>query len=329
MKQFLVVGVDVSKTTLDFCFKPSGSRLTQPNNLTGFRLWMKELKGLVNDVTIVMIVMEHTGRYSRRFESFLKKKGIDYCKVPALEIKRSIGMTRGKNDQVDAQRIAEYGWLRRENLQADKPCEAGVQRLRELLSVRAKFVSHRSGYICRLKEMRSAEDFDKKDPVIVMQQKLIATLSANIKAIEKQIQELINSLPDIQQTAQLLKSIKGIGHIIAAYMIACTNNFRRFSNARKFNCYAGLAPFKRESGTSIRGRAHVSHLANKEAKTLLNLAATCAIRFDKELKTYYQKRVSEGMKKMSCINIIRSKIVARMFAVVKRQTPYVNLRVAA
>jgi len=106
------------------------------------------------------------------------------------------------------------------------------------------------------------------------------------------------------------------------FTFGCTNNFKRFSNARQFNCYSGLAPFKHQSGTSINGRAHVSHLANKEAKTLLNLGASVAIRFNPEMKEYYQKRVAEGKRKMSCLNIIRSKIVARMFAVVKRQTPY-------
>ncbi|MBK6828252.1 MAG: transposase [Chitinophagaceae bacterium] len=50
-----------------------------------------------------------------------------------------------------------------------------------------------------------------------------------------------------------------------------------------------MAPFKHESGTSIRGRSRVSHLANKEIKTVLNLAAFCAIRFNQELKIYYEK----------------------------------------
>jgi hypothetical protein len=59
------------------------------------------------------------------------------------------------------------------------------------------------------------------------------------------------------------------------------------------------------------------------------MAACCSIRHDKELKKYYQKRVSEGMKKMSCLNIIRAKIVSRIFAVAKRQTPFVTLPMAA
>ena len=119
------------------------------------------------------------------------------------------------------------------------------------------------------------------------------------------------------------------GQILQRLKPLFQENFERFGNARKFNCYAGLAPFKHESGSSIKGRSRVSHLANKEAKALLNLAASCAIRCDQELKHYYQKRVSEGKRKMSCLNIIRSKLVARMFAVIKRQTPYQEYRIAA
>lgn len=329
MKQFLVVGVDVSKSTLDVCFKPSGALMLIDNNLNGFKSWYKELMKQLPAETAVMVIMEHTGGYSSRFESFLRNKCIDYCKIAALQIKRSLGMIRGKNDRVDAQRIAEYGWLRREILRADEPCLEGIERLRQLLSLRSKLVRDRSGYICRVKEVRTTADYTKKDPLLRIQEKLIATLTLNIKMVEQQIDDLINEHSELTHTRELLRSIKGVGKIIAAYMISCTNNFKRFSNARKFNCYAGLAPFKNESGTSIKGRARVSHLANKEAKTLLNLAASCAIRCDKELKGYYNKRVAEGMKKMSCLNIIRSKIVSRIFAVAKRQTPFVELTLAA
>ena len=329
MKQFLVVGVDVSKATLDICFKPSGVIMHIGNSSNGFKDWHKELKRWLQPETTLMVIMEHTGGYSARFESFLRNKCIDYCKLPALQIKRSLGMTRGKNDKVDAQRIAEYGWLRREILRADEPCLEGIERLKQLLSLRSKLVRDRSGYVCRVKEMKTTADYNKKDPLLHMQEKLIVTLTLHIKMAEQQIDNLLHEYSVLKRTSDLLRSIKGVGKIIAAYMICCTNNFKRFTNARKFNCYAGLAPFKNESGTSIKGRARVSHLANKEAKALLNLAASCAIRYDKELKGYYSKRVAEGMRKMSCLNIIRSKIVSRIFAVAKRQTPFVELSVAA
>ncbi len=326
--EHLVIGVDISKATLDICFKPFSLTIQVDNNLKGFRQWYSQLKQLSKSKK-VMVVMEHTGSYSCRFENFLRNKAIDYCKVPALQIKRSLGMVRGKSDTVDAQRIAEYGWLRREQLKADEPIGESIERLKLLLSLRSKMVRDRSGYLCRLKDMQAAYDCSKSDPVIKTQQKLITLLTVEITHVEKQIQELINSDSSLKQNYELIRTIKGVGHIIAAFMISCTHNFKRFSKARKFNCYAGLAPFKRESGTSIRARSGVSQMANKEAKSLLNLAASCAIRYDKELKKYYQKRVSEGMRKMSCLNIIRSKIVSRIFAVAKRQTPYVNLSLAA
>lgn len=329
MKEFLVVGVDVAKASLDLCSKPGGETMHIGNDQSGFKSWYKQLKRVKGLKTKVIVVMEHTGSYSARFERFLTSKSIGYCKIPALQIKRSIGMTRGKNDKIDAIRIAEYGWLRKEQLNPDEPGNENMQRLKSLLSLRSKMVRDRTGYKCRLKEIKTAKDYGKSDPIIRIHERIMATLTAELKSVEKQIRDLINSHLDLKQTSELIRSVKGVGEIVAAYMICCTNNFKRFTKARKFNCYAGLAPFKYQSGTSIKGKTKVSHLANKEMKSILTMAACCSIRHDKELKKYYQKRVSEGMKKMSCLNIIRAKIVSRIFAVAKRQTPFVTLPLAA
>jgi transposase len=329
MKELIIVGVDVSKFTLDICFKPSGVIIKVTNNQVGFKQWSSKCKQLLQGGFEILVVMEHTGRYSLSFESFLRSKCIRYCKIPALHIKRSLGIIRGKNDKVDAQRIADYGWLRRETLTPDKPPVRGVEQLRQLLSLRSKLIRDRSGYICRLKEIKATSHYSKNDVVIRLQEKMIATLNNHIKMLEIQINAVIEAYDVLKKTAALLKTIKGVGDIVATYMIVCTDNFQRFRNARKFNCYAGLAPFRYESGISIRSRSRVSHLANKEAKTLLNLAACCSIRSDNELRQYYDKRLTEGKTRMACLNIIRSKLVARMFAVIKRQTPYQELPLAA
>lgn len=60
-------------------------------------------------------------------------------------------------------------------------------------------------------------------------------------------------------------------------------------------------------------------------KRLLHLSAMIASHSDNELRNYYQKRLDEGKHRMEVLNIIRNKIVARVFAVVKRGTPYVEL----
>jgi transposase len=147
-------------------------------------------------------------------------------------------------------------------------------------------------------------------------------LTEDIKELEAAIKSIINQSEAVRDNYNLLISIKGVGFITAAYMIAYTDNFQKFSRSRQFSCYAGVVPFEHSSGTSIRGKSRVSHYANKKAKCLLNLAASVAIQHNKELKQYYQRRVAEGKSKMSTLNIIRNKLVDRMFAVVKRQTAY-------
>lgn len=329
MQQTLIIGVDISKSTLDICTRPSGQAQRINNDVAGFKQWYRQVKCLCLNQQTILVVMEHTGHYSFRFEKFLRSKGIGYCKIPALQIKRSLGVTRGKTDRLDAARIAEYGWLRRDILTADAEVQQEILQLEMLMSLRHKMVKDRSGYMSRLKAMKDTGTCSASDCVVKMQQDVIKMLSKQIKAVEDQIKKLISSHVQLSNTCKLLRSIKGVGLIVAAYMMSCTRNFTRFNSFRKFNCYAGLAPFKHESGSSIRGRSRISHLANKRAKTLLNLAASCSIRCDQEMKQYYQKRVAEGKRKMSCLNIIRSKIVSRMFAVIKRQTPYQPLPIAA
>ena len=101
--------------------------------------------------------------------------------------------------------------------------------------------------------------------------------------------------------------------------------FTSFTDARKLACYAGVAPFEYSSGKSIRGRSKVSHLANKKLKALLSLATLNAKRKDKELQLYYQRKISEGKNGMLVMNALRNKLIHRIFATVKRGTPYVPL----
>ncbi|HEV8508144.1 MAG TPA: IS110 family transposase [Chitinophagaceae bacterium] len=135
---------------------------------------------------------------------------------------------------------------------------------------------------------------------------------------------IIKHQPALNQNFLLLQSIKGVGKILALTIIIKTNNFNRFINARKFACFCGTAPFDHSSGTSIRKKTRVSHLADKQMKTLLDLSAKSAIQYDKELREYYLKRIQNGKSKMSTINVVRNKILYQMFAVVKRQTPFIE-----
>lgn len=326
MKQTTIIGVDVSKKTLDIFVRPCNLHVQIENSIIGLKKWFKQLCSEI-DITETFLLMEHTGSYSLRLEKFLLDQGVRFCKVPALQIKRSMGVARGKSDKVDAARIAEYGWLRRDSLVTEEPTSDDIRALQEYLSLRRKMVKDRAGYLTMIKESKSSDSLNKFSAS--MQKSIVRQLTTAIRKLEEEIMKLIKSSPDLNKNFLLLSSVKGVGFVVACQMICTTNNFKRFKNARKFNCYAGLAPFKYESGTSIRSKSRVSHLANKAMKMLLNMSAFCALRYDPELKVYYERRVNEGASKMKVVNIIRSKLVGRMFAIIKRQTPYQILDIAA
>jgi transposase len=324
MQNFIFIGTDVSKLTLDHGVHTSMVHQKLPNNSEGFKSWLKWALQFGSKEQL-WVVMEHTGYYSYQFEVFLQGHQIRYTKVAAIEIKRSVGLVRGKSDKIDALLISRYGWMNQDRLKPQQLSAAVITELKDLVSLRDKLVRDRSGYKARMKEQAATRKYAKSHIQTKIQAQMIKELTANIKEVEAAIKKLIKEDEALLSNCNLLVSIKAVGFVTAIYMLAYTENFRKFLNSRKFSCYAGLAPFEHTSGTSLRGKKRVSHYANKKAKCLLNLAASVAIQHNPEMKAYYIKRVNEGKSKMGTLNIIRHKLIDRMFAVVKRGTPYTEI----
>ena len=153
---------------------------------------------------------------------------------------------------------------------------------------------------------------------------VIKTLNKQLALLDEQLAELVASDEKISRQMELLKSVDGIGDRIALYMVAVTMGFKRFENPRQFFCYAGLAPFKYTSGKSIHSKSKVSQRANKHIKALLHLAAVSAATHmkDSEYKRYYERKTDEGKHPMLVLNVVRAKLVSRMFAVIRRDSEY-------
>ena len=322
MKVQHIIGADLSKKSIDFAIHALNSYLKIENSISGFILMLGWLKQQKIKPSKVMIVMEHTGLYSYHLEEFLHQHQISFTKVSALAIKRSLGLIRGKSDKIDAQRIARYGFEKRDMLIAQTRPDKSLQRLQMLHSTRERLVRNKSAMTCALKEYQAI--LKQEDLIIESHFKLIKELDEHIEAMDQQIKEIVTEQNAIKENFQLLTSVKGVGKVLAVAAIVKTGNFTRFTKARKFSCHSGTAPFEYSSGTSIRGKTRVSHLADKEMKTLLDLAAKSAIQHDKEIRDYYLRRIEEGKSKRSTRNIVRNKILYRMFAVIKRRTPFVE-----
>jgi transposase len=320
------LGVDVSKETLDAHLYVAKAHEKFANNIKGFKSMIKWAKETAKvNVNELLVCFEHTGIYGMQLAEFLEKEKFFFSMVPALEIKRSLGIVRGKDDKVDAKRIASYAHLRRETMKQTKLPSFILRKLKLLLSLRENMVVQRAGYQVKLKDIRRVYKKSELEVVINTQESMIKELSAGIKKVEAEIKCLIKSDPEVEQIYKLITSIKGVGLVVAVNFIVTTQCFTLFENSRKLACYCGVAPFKKQSGTSLRSNARVSHFANKKLKTLLNLAASSAIGSDSELRSYYQRRIDEGKGRMSTLNIVRNKLLHRIFAVVNRGTPYVEI----
>src|SRR5258708_20056974 len=209
MKITHIVGIDVSKCTLDYHHYSSlGASQTITNNSKGYKTLLRWLKiNVSKDKKAIMIVMEHTGYYSYQLEQFLFKSQVSYCKKPALDIKRSCGMVRGKSDKADAKMISKYGWMRKEELTASTPVNDTQLELQQLMAHRDKLVADRASYQSRLKEL-TAQLADKLvTPIIKSSQNILDVLSVEVKQTKAAIETLIQKNKPFNTNYLLAKSI--------------------------------------------------------------------------------------------------------------------------
>ena len=267
--------------------------------------------------------MENTGVYSFELNFFLHEKGIWQSMENALQIKRSMGVVRGKTDKADSKIIAMYAYRFIDKLKPYVLPTSTLLRLRALFAQRERLVGMHSQLLVASQSIKGYPKELVKD-IQDQNEMLLKNLTVQIKGIDKSIKECLQEDKDLQRKSKLIQSVPGIGQQTAAYLLIVSQGMKGFTSARQFACYSGCAPFAHQSGASIRGKTKVSQFADKSMKTLLDLSAKSAIQYDKELREYYLRRTANGKSKMSTINIVRNKILYRMFAVVKRQTPFVE-----
>ncbi|MFY0714971.1 IS110 family transposase [Seonamhaeicola sp. NFXS20] len=319
-----VIGIDVSKNTIDVCIHNSQSFSQFKNTKKGLVRFFEWVKQNVDNHMSILFVFEHTGMYSHLLTVFLNDKKCHYLIASGLDIKRSMGITRGKDDVIDAKRIALYGHRLKDEIKPSKKRDDSITKLKSLMSLKTKLIKQRASYKATLREQKSIYKIKDFKTIFCVQEKMIHYITKQIKNIETEILEIIKQDDKLKHNLTLALSIKGIGLQMATTMIIATDNFQKFENWRKFASYCGIAPFPYQSGTSIKGRSKVSQLANKKIKALIHMCAINAIQHNPEMKIYYEKRLELGKNKMSTINIIRNKLIARIFAVIRRQTPYVD-----
>jgi transposase len=322
------IGVDVSKLTLDIsvlCGDANNKKTVYykiDNTEKSISQFVKKtLSGY--ELKQILFCFEDTGIYSLPLSYYLSANELSYWKVPSLEIKRSKGISRGKDDKIDSKDIAFYAYTQLHKFRPSSIPTKAIQQLKLLFAEREKALKSLSAF----EKTSENKDFMSKEVFKVVSSvntRVINELKKAIKSIEDEMFTIVESEEKLSQQYELITSIPGIGRQTAIYLIIATKGFEAFENWRQLACYAGVAPFPYQSGTSILRQNKVHPFADKKLKSLLNMCAICAVRYDKELKTYYERKVAEGKAKMLVINNVRCKLLARVFAVINRKTIFIN-----
>jgi transposase len=322
MKKFYV-GIDVSKEKLDFCLYFESNVLKEeflPNNsrelLKEFKRWEKEF---CQPKESWIICAEYTGMYTYPLSCACEEFGVDLWLENPAQIKYRSGVQRGKNDKMDARKIAVYAERFISEMQLYSIPQKNMASLRLMVAERDLYVSDKKKYQGQLSDQQrfmSPNDFKVKSRRL---KSVIDELEKQIDEIDREIQKSIDNDETLSNQQKLLLTVDGVGERVAVKMIIETNGFKDFTDPRKFCCHAGVAPFNFTSGSSVRSRNKVSNRADKSIKSLLHMAAlvVTTTKKDGELREYYLRKVAEGKNKMTVINAVRAKLVYRMFAVIR------------
>lgn len=321
------VGSDVSKEWLDMSIVSGGKVLHHAqitNKVVAIRRWLRQTqKEFGYSLEDTLFSMEFTGLYNHHLLAVLEELKAHIWLIPGLQISEGStnGLKRGKSDKQDAVRIAVYATKNLEQVRLWKKPRKVLNQLQALLMIREKLQKTHHQYETTLKEHKSFSNAAVYSIVKTSSEAMLKTVLKEMTRVEKEIKELIQGDEKLHELHQYITSVEGVGIVTSANVLVTTNEFLNITEAKQYACYAGVAPFRDESG-KLKKRQKVSHKANKKIKKLFHLLAMGAIRMKGEMKAYYERKLAEGKNKMSVLNAIRNKIILRIFSCVKNKKLY-------
>ena len=330
----IFIGIDFSKEKFDATvIKAEGveeraerQHEVFDNKVSGYRRLLRWVKSVVDeqDTDLWLFCGENTGGYSRALCNYLYSSGYDIWLENALSIKRSSALQRTKNDKADSGIIAEYAMRNYDQMRLYEPLDRNLERLREIFLYRHNLVKLKASITVRKGEKRLTQEKSDVSRFMAMSSKhLISEFNKKIAECDRKIQEIIAGDEDLRRNFEIITSVPGVGTQNAVCLMVYTDNFCRFDfDSRKIACYYGVAPFGRQSGTSVNTPPHVSPFANKLIKALLSQAALASVNFCPQMATYYHRLVKAGKKKPVAINNVKNKLLHVITAMVRNGEKY-------
>lgn len=274
-----ILGIDISKAKFDVALMVAGKvKKTHvfENTPSGFKVLSDWL--LKQGITTVFACMEATGCYGDALATYLYGQGFVVSVVNPAQVKSFSGaqLKRAKTDKVDAKLIAQF------YLQMNPaPWTPPPPHVRELQALVQRLAA--------LTQMEGQEHNRMDTAAAVIRPSIatvLATLKVEIKTVEALIQEHIDRHPGLKEQSELRDSIPGIGKATIARVLAFMGDIQRFEHAKALAAFSGLNPTVHQSGSSVRGKPHLSKKGNASLRRALYMPAMVARRYNPVIKTF-------------------------------------------
>ena len=141
MQYKFIIGIDVSKSTLDFALINSTDQgiirhHQVGNDDNGIEAMVNWLEQADFSMDSALFCLEHTGIYNYPLLQFFMRHGANVWVENPIQIKKSLGLQRGKSDKVDSIRIANYAFRFADRVKLWQPARIVVDKLKHLSALR-------------------------------------------------------------------------------------------------------------------------------------------------------------------------------------------------
>lgn len=240
------IGVDISKATLDWVVFDDKTIVLQSqsaNSEIGIKTTIKLFRALPGYKMIESVCcMEHTGIYNAHLLAHLYKLSFPLWLESSLQIKKAGGLQRGKTDAIDAQRIAEYAFRFRDQMRLWQPPRPVMQKLATLSALRQRLLVVRQQLQQPITEQEGFVDSTSQKQLVKSCQSSLEAISTDLKAVNKQIDELIQNDDRLKELFEWITSVPGVGPATATEVIVEPTSSKPFLTLKNSPVMRALLP---------------------------------------------------------------------------------------
>jgi transposase len=308
----LYAGVDVSKDRLDVCL-----RWTEPERhddafaVTHDDAGIDALISRVLEEHPVMVILEATGGFERAVVGALAAAGLPVVVVNPRQVRdfaRATGRL-AKTDRIDAGILARFAEAIRP---APKPLpDEEIRALQGILARRRQLLG-----------MLTAENNRLPSATKSVAKRITAHvrwLEKELERTERNLDAAIKSSPTLGENEALLRSVPGVGPVLARTLLAEVPELGALTHKR-LAALVGVAPLNRDSGT-FRGRRGIWG-GRADVRAALYMGALVAARRNPVVREFYERLLAAGKPKKVALVACMRKLLAILNAVLKHRTPW-------